>query len=209
MELDPAQADRRTLYQWLIGCVVPRPIAWITTLDEQQRVNLAPFSFFNGVTASPPVVSVAIAYRDPMKDTLRNVLANREAVIHLAPPDAIAAVHQSGGEYAAQVSEVLELNLATIPSTRVRPPRLREAQVAMECRLLQTIPVGTPSTTLCLFEIIHLHVAEAVLGHDGLPDATLLRAPARLGGRNYLGADAWTVIEMPVQHIPADKRRSS
>ncbi len=206
MDIDPAQVDRRSLYQWLIGCVVPRPIAWITTINEQQVVNLAPFSFFNGVTASPPIVSVAIAHRDPMKDTLRNLIANGEAVIHLAPSTAIEQVHQSGADYARHISEITELGLATIPSIRVRPPRLVDAQVALECRLLQTVPVGTPATTLCLLEVVHFHVADAVIGADGFPDAKLLRAPARLGGRNYLSAASWEVIEQPLQVVSAEKR---
>ena len=206
MEIDPAQIDRRSLYQWLIGCVVPRPIAWITTINEQQVVNLAPFSFFNGVTASPPIVSVAIAHRDPIKDTLRNLLANGEAVIHLAPPHAIEQVHQSGAEYASHISEINQLGLSTISSTRVRPPRLADAQVALECRLLQTVPVGTPATTLCLLEVVYFHVTDAVIGTDGFPDSKLLRAPARLGGRNYLSAASWEVIEQPLQEVLTDKR---
>ncbi len=206
MDIDPAQVDRRSLYQWLIGCIVPRPIAWITTINEQQVVNLAPFSFFNGVTSTPPIVSVAIANRDPIKDTLRNLLANGEAVIHLAPPDAIEQVHQSGGEYARHISEISELGLSTIPSTTVRPPRLSDAQVALECRLLQTVAVGTPATTLCLLEVVHFHVADAVIGADGFPDSKLLRTPARLGGRNYLSAASWNVIEQSVQVVSAEKR---
>ena len=206
MQIDPAQTDRRSLYQWLIGCVVPRPIAWITTINEQKVVNLAPFSFFNGVTASPPMVSVAIAHRDPMKDTLRNLLANGEAVIHLALPSAIEQVHQSGAEYAPHISEISELGLATMASTCVRPPRLADAQVALECRLVQTVPVGTPATTLCILEVVQFHVVDAVIGADGFPDAKLLRAPARLGGRNYLSAASWDVIEQPLQVVSAEKR---
>jgi flavin reductase (DIM6/NTAB) family NADH-FMN oxidoreductase RutF len=206
MSIDPAQIDRRAAYRWLIGCVVPRPIAWITTRSAAGVVNLAPFSFFNGVTASPMVLSVAIAHREPIKDTLRNLRATREAVVHIAPPARLAEVHQSGGEYAAAVSEVDELGLATAPSTIVGPPRLAEARVAFECRLLQEIPVGEPATTLCLLEVVHLHAADGILAADGFPDPHKLSAPARLGNRSYLDGNGWTVIDQPLQVVPEGKR---
>jgi flavin reductase (DIM6/NTAB) family NADH-FMN oxidoreductase RutF len=202
MEIDLSTLSGTQQYLWMIGCIVPRPIAWITTINEHGVVNLAPFSFFNGVSSEPPIVSVAIGHRNPMKDTLRNVLANNEAVIHIAYGDALEHIHQSGAEYPAQVSEVDALHLATVPAQKVRVPRLKQAQVALECRLLQTIPVGQPATTLCLFEIIHLHVDDAVIGAHGLPDAQKLRAPARLGGRSYLTTDNWSVITLAAQKVP-------
>jgi len=208
MSIDLSQIDRRAAYRWLIGCVVPRPIAWITTQSAAGVVNLAPFSFFNGVTASPMVLSVAIAHRDPIKDTLRNLRATREAVVHIAPPALLADVHQSGGDYAASVSEVGELGLKTVPSTVVRPPRLADAQVAFECRLLQEIPVGDPATTLCLLEVIHLHAAEGILAADGFPDPHKHSAPARLGNRSYLDGNGWTVVDQAVQVVPEGKRIS-
>lgn len=209
MQVPASSIDRRAAYRWLIGCVVPRPIAWITTLSDAGVVNLAPFSFFNGVTASPMVLSVAIAHREPIKDTLRNLRATREAVVHLAPPSRLAEVHQSGGEYAAEFSEVAELKLATVPSALVRPPRLAEAQVAFECRLLQEVPVGQPATTLCLLEVVYLHVADGILAADGFPDPHKLSAPARLGNRSYLDGNGWTVIDQPLQQVPDGKRLPS
>jgi flavin reductase (DIM6/NTAB) family NADH-FMN oxidoreductase RutF len=206
MQVSPSDIDRRAAYRWLIGCVVPRPIAWITTLSDAGVVNLAPFSFFNGVTASPLVLSVAIAHREPIKDTLRNLRATREAVVHIAAPDHLSAVHQSGGDYASSVSEVSELQLATTPSTVVRPPRLVDAQVAFECRLLQEIPVGQPTTTLCLLEVVHLHAAEGILAADGFPDPHKLAAPARLGNRSYLDGHGWIVVDQAVQVVPEEKR---
>jgi flavin reductase (DIM6/NTAB) family NADH-FMN oxidoreductase RutF len=206
MQVPLSAIDRRAAYRWLIGCVVPRPIAWITTRSETGVVNLAPFSFFNGVTASPMVLSVAIAHREPIKDTLRNLRATREAVVHIAPPSRLADVHQSGGDYAAEVSEVAELKLATVPSVAVRPPRLAEAQVAFECRLLQEVPVGEPATTLCLLEVVHLHAADGILAADGFPDPHKLSAPARLGNRSYLDGKNWRVVDQPVQQVPEGKR---
>jgi flavin reductase (DIM6/NTAB) family NADH-FMN oxidoreductase RutF len=122
-------------------------------------------------------------------------------VVHLAAPGQLAAVHQSGGEYPAEVSEVAVLGLATVPSLAVRPPRLRDAPVAYECRLVQEIPVGSPPTALCLLEVLHLHVADRVLAADGFPDPAHLRTPARLGNRSYLDGSAWPVVELPAPVI--------
>jgi len=206
MQVPLSGLDRRAAYRWLIGCVVPRPIAWITTLSVDGVVNLAPFSFFNGVTASPMVLSVAIAHRDPIKDTLRNLRATREAVVHIAPPARLGDVHQSGGDYAASVSEVGELGLATVASSVVRPPRLAEAPVAFECRLLQEIPVGEPATALCLLEVVHLYASDGILAADGFPDPHKLSAPARLGNRSYLDGNGWTVVDQAMQVVPEGKR---
>jgi flavin reductase (DIM6/NTAB) family NADH-FMN oxidoreductase RutF len=203
--IDPAALTRKDRYRLLIGAVVPRPIAWITTVDGAGTVNLAPFSFFNGVTANPLVLSIAIAQRDPLKDTLRNLRASGEAVVQIAPPEQMRNVHQSGGEYASAVSETQELGLELIPSQRVRPPRLACAQVAFECRLLQEVPVGDPPTSLCLLSAIHVHVAAAIAGADGLPDPHRLRAPARLGDRCYLDGEAWRVVDLPAQQVPPGK----
>ncbi len=208
MQVPLSGLDRRAAYRWLIGCVVPRPIAWITTVSAEGVVNLAPFSFFNGVTASPMVLSVAIAHREPIKDTLRNLRATREAVVHIAPPARLADVHQSGGDYAAAVSEVGELGLKTVASTVVRPPRLADAQVAFECRLLQEIPVGDPATTLCLLEVVHLHAGAGILAADGFPDPHKHAAPARLGNRSYLDGNGWTVVDQALQVVPEGKRIS-
>lgn len=199
---DPAALSKKDRYRLLIGAVVPRPIAWITTLGATGTVNLAPFSFFNGVAAHPMVVSVAIAHRDPLKDTLANLRARREAVVHLAPPELVAAVHQSGADYPSDVSEAAVLGLVLIPSTLVAPPRLAAAPIALECRFLSETPVGDPATALCLLEVVHVHVADAVAGADGMPDPRRLRAPARLGDRCYLDGSQWPVVDFPPQQVP-------
>lgn len=194
--IDPAALAPRDRYRLAIGAVVPRPIAWITTRDAAGTVNLAPFSFFNGVTAAPFIVSVCIAHRDPIKDTLRNLRATGEAVVHLVPAELLAEAHASGGEYAPDVSEAVQLGLELAASERVAPPRLARAEIALECRLHREIPVGSPATALCLLEVVWAHVADPV-ATDGLPDPRKLRAAARLGGDGYLSGEAWTVLEIP------------
>ncbi len=203
--IDPTTLDGTDRYRLLIGAVVPRPIAWISTIDNSGTVNLAPFSFFNGVDSDPMVVSVAIAARTPEKDTLRNLKANGEAVIHLVPPALLDACHQSGATYGPGVSEAYELNLALTPSQRVRPPRLTAADIALESRLMQIVPVGPDPTSLCLLEVLLVHVTEGAAGNDGLPDPLRLRAAARLGERCYLEGDGWRVVSRPAQTVPPGK----
>ena len=202
--LDPELLSARDRYRLLINTVVPRPIAWVTSRSAAGVVNLAPFSFFNGVTATPPTVMVSIAYRQPCKDTLANLRLNREAVIHLAPPSAVHQVHQSGGDYGRDVSEAAVLALALVPSSRVTPPRLADVAVALECRLVQEIPVGDPPSSLCLLEVVYAHIADAVADAGGLPDPARHHALARLGDRSYLVCDAWPTVALPPQVVPPE-----
>ena len=200
--LDPGALSRRDRYRLLIGAVVPRPIAWVTTRSSAGVVNLAPFSFFNGVTATPLVISIAIAHRDPVKDTLANLRQEREAVVHIAPPELCFDVHQRGAEYAASISEAAILGLELAPSLRVAPPRLVAVAVALECRLVQEIPIGDPLTSLCLLEVVQAHVADGVAFPDGIPDPHKHRALARLGDRSYLVETGWPVSDLPPQQVP-------
>ena len=202
--IDPAQLSPRDRYRLGISAVVPRPIAWITTIDAAGTVNLAPFSYFNGVCSSPLILSVSIAHRDPIKDTLANLRANGEAVVHLVPPAQLAAMHASGGEYRHEIGEAELLGLELTPSERGRPPRLACAEVAFECRLHREIAVGEPPVALCLLEVVLVHLAADVTGSDGLPDPKRLRAVARLGGDAYLRGEHWDVSELPRQPVPPD-----
>ena len=130
--IDPAALTPRDRYRLGIAAVVPRPIAWITTVSEAGTVNLAPFSYFNGVCSTPLILSVSIAHRVPLKDTLANLRAGGEAVVHLVPPDRLAAMHASSGEYRHEVGEAELLGLELLASERVRPPRLACAQLFLQ-----------------------------------------------------------------------------
>ena len=200
--LDPAAMRPVDRYRLLIGAVVPRPIAWVTTMDAAGVVNAAPFSFFNGVTANPAVVQVCIAHREPEKDTLRNLRASGEAVVHLVPGASLEAMHGTSAEYPHDVSEADALGLAWRPAEKIRGALLADAEVAFECRLLQAIPVGDPPTHLCLLEVVLAHVAEGVARSDGLPDPALMRTVGRLGGDSYLEAGGWRVREIPRMKRP-------
>lgn len=205
--IDPAVLSHVDRYRLSIGTVVPRPIAWITTCEADGTVNLAPFSFFMGVCASPLTIAVSIADRDPPKDTLRNLRRSQQAVVHLVPSELCEVMHRSGAEYAPGISEATELALPLTPSEAVVPPRLTQADIAMECQLASTTPVGEAGrgTTLCVLTVVRVHIADRVAAADGFPDPHRLRAAARLGGQSYLLGESWTIIDQVRQKPPSGR----
>jgi flavin reductase (DIM6/NTAB) family NADH-FMN oxidoreductase RutF len=189
-----APVDR---YRLLTAAVVPRPIAWITTVDAQGRGNLAPFSAFQIVTATPMTVAVSIAHREPAKDTLLNLRATGVAVIHLVSEVLLEQAHASSAAHPHGVDEAIVLDLATVPAHLVAAPRLRDADLALECRLSSEVPVGQPPAILCLLEVVAVHVSPTVADGHGFPDPLRLRACARLGADHYLLPGAWPTRAMP------------
>lgn len=189
VELDPATLGPGPLYHLLIGGVVPRPIAWVSTIDAQGRTNLAPFSFFNAVSSQPPalVFSVAAGRGGRKKDTLRGIEDTRQFVVHSAGFKNAADVNQSAGEYPEGVSEIETIGLETLPSVKVKPPRIKTSAIHWECELIQLVPVGDGregSSTLVIGRIVYVHVAKSVYP-GGQIDLRALDPLSRLGGNDY------------------------
>ena len=145
MRLDVAAADVLDVARLLIDVVTPRPIAWVTSVSPAGVVNLAPFSFFNAFGANPPVVvfSPTLTRAGQKKDTLRNVEATGEFVVNVAVASLAEQVNRSSKELPPGESEVEYVGLHTAPSVKVRPPRLVESPVSLECRLHTLLPIGT------------------------------------------------------------------
>jgi flavin reductase (DIM6/NTAB) family NADH-FMN oxidoreductase RutF len=189
LEIDVRDAAVTDVYRMLVGLVTPRPIAWVTTVSGTGVVNLAPFSFFNAFGANPPVLvfSPTLKRDGGKKDTLRNVEANGEFVVHGATERHAEQINRSSTALPADESEALWLGLATVPSTRVAVPRLADAPFALECRVRQIIPVGDGpiSANLIIGEVVYMHVSDAVLDPAGIPDPRKLGSIARLGGDHW------------------------
>lgn len=185
MQLDVAGAPVVEVYQALVGIVTPRPIAWVTTIDAAGRVNLAPFSFFNTFGANPPVVVFSPTNRrdGSKKDTLLNVDSTGEFVVHSAVASLAETVNATSKELPFGESEVELAGLHTTPSVKVKPPRLVEAPVAMECRVQQVLPIGTGAiaANLVIGEVVMIHIDDAVLDANGKVDPRKLKTVARLG----------------------------
>lgn len=162
-------------YRLLTAVVVPRPIAWVSTLSEDGVVNLAPHSFYSVACKSPPIVSFTSV---GSKDTLRNVLATGEFVVNLAPAAMLDAVNDSAARFPADRSETDELGIVMEASTSVRPPRVSGSPVAIECSLHSTTDLG--DSTLVLGNVLRISVVDEVIV-EGHPDYALLDPLARLG----------------------------
>ena len=185
MEFDPTTLARRDAYQLLTACLVPRPIAWTSTVDAQGRPNLAPFSFFGGVTTDPMTVMVSVGRRrGERKDTARNLLEVGEAVIHIVTRPLATQMVKTSGDLAAGESEFEYAGLEVAPAVRVRPPRIAAAAIAMEATLQQHLEVGKGPVDVFLLEVVQLFVRNDVLD-QGLPDAAKLAAVGRLGAAGY------------------------
>ena len=180
----------RDFYRVMLSAIVPRPVAWVTTRSAAGIDNLAPFSFFNGVTSHPPIISIAIGSRRwdnslRHKDTLRNIEETREFVVHSSTESLAELVNQSSEEFPPEVSEIAMLGLDAVRSERVKPLRLRECPVALECVLDQVVHIGDPPHTgLVLGRIMLAHVEESVWNPESQSiDVTKLRPVSRLGGQ--------------------------
>lgn len=186
MQIDPSIAAVPEVYQYLVGIVTPRPIAWVTTLSPNGVVNLAPFSFFNAFGANPPIVVFSPTLRrdGTKKDTLLNLEKHGEFVIHAAVASLAEKVNLTSKEIPSDESEVSLAGLTTVPSIKVKPPRIAGAPVAMECVVRQIVPCGTGpiAANLVIGEVVMMHIADDVLDGKGGVDPRKLKTVARLGG---------------------------
>jgi flavin reductase (DIM6/NTAB) family NADH-FMN oxidoreductase RutF len=192
MIIDVASADVVSVYRALVGVVAPRPIAWVTTVDGEGRVNLAPFSFFNAFGANPPVVVFSPTLRRDRtkKDTLLNLQEVGEFVLNAAVEKLADQMNATAKELPHGESEAQFAGLTLLPSTKVRPPRVAESPVHMECRLCQIMSIGDGpiAANLVIGEVLLIHIDDSVLDAHGAVDPRKLRPIARLGGDYYCRA---------------------
>lgn len=178
LDLDPAEPGVE-IYPWLTSVVVPRPIAWVCSVSADGVDNLAPHSFFTVAGIDPPVICFTSV---GAKDSLRNILATAEFVVCMCTEPLIEQVNRTGTDYPSGISEFDAAGLTREPSVRVRPPRVAESPVAMECRLVATKEFG--ACTMVFGEVLHLAVSQEAL-KDGRPEVRLLKPVARLGGSEW------------------------
>ena len=172
----------------LNAIVAPRPIAWVTTIDEAGVINLAPFSYYNLVSENPPVVAFSPSRKPDgaKKDTLRNLEIVPEFVINLVTESNADACNLSSKSLDYGESEVRLAGLTALPSAAVRPPRIGESPAHLECRVRQLIALGdhAGSFTVVMGDIVHIHVDDDYIT-DGKPDGAKLRAVGRMGGLEW------------------------
>jgi flavin reductase (DIM6/NTAB) family NADH-FMN oxidoreductase RutF len=195
MIISPSELPYSEFYNLLISSVVPRPIAWVSTVNAAGQPNLAPFSFFNAVCADPPLLAFAPGMRRPKqaeathgepKDTLRNVRETREFVVNVVTHELAEAMNLTSGEYDASVNEFELAKLTPQPSRIVRPPRVAESPVSFECKLDQILDFSQAPTgaSLVIGKIVSIHIDDAHL-REGKLDRNSLDLIGRMGGMQY------------------------
>ena len=189
MIVDPGAAETRNIYKLLIGAILPRPIAFVSSLSADGIRNLAPFSFFTAISANPPVICFSPMVRSSdgaHKDTLNNIEATREFVVNIVSEEFAQQMNLCSGEYPPEVDEFQVSGLTPVPSDLVKPPRVRESHVNMECRLLQIVRVSEKPLggSLVIGEVLRFHVDDALFD-DFRIDPAKLRAIGRMGGTAY------------------------
>ena len=167
MEFDVKEQSRELVYKLLASCVVPRPIAWVTTVSASGQINTAPYSFFNVMGSAPPVVALGIQTDNlrgehGLKDTARNCIETRELVINLVPEQLAEAMNVTAVNAPAGVNEVGLTELTYTPSQRVQPPRIQQSPVTLECRLMTSLQTGLHQIML-VAEVVWIEIADECL----------------------------------------------
>lgn len=180
----PDKDEKKIVSKALFSAVVPRPIAWITTLSRDGVVNLAPFSFFNAVTTRPPILMVSIGRRKDgsRKDTDRNIRERGEFVVSVVGEEFLEKVHLSGKDFPPDESEAEKLGVPLENSLKVSPPRVKGALASLECKLKEIVELGDTPMSVIFGEVVAIHLKEEIL-------ETSKGVLGRLGGKRY------TVIE--------------
>ena len=188
MHFSSSTISSATAYKLLISTVLPRPIAFVTTVNVNGQVNAAPFSFFNAMGSAPPVVVLGFEPNSDgrQKDTPNNILATREFVVNLVNEPLAAQMNICAGSVAPEVDETALAKLSTIASIEVAPPRLEASPVSLECKLMQHTPLSGGGRII-LGEVLHFHVSDQVIAQtDPLRiDIDKLAPIARLSGPLY------------------------
>jgi len=189
VSFDPNVEAASDIYKLMIGAIVPRPIAFVSTVDENEERNLAPFSFFAGVCSKPPTILFCPGIRASTrerKDTLRNVLATKEFVVNIVSEEIAAQMNQTSADVGPEVDEFLLSGLTPLASVIVRPPRVAESPVQMECKLREVVTISDQpgGGSIVIGEVLRFHVREDLIDNFRI-DADRLKAIARMGGPTY------------------------
>lgn len=183
LSIDPNQQTERENYKLLVGSVIPRPIAFVTSMSADGIVNAAPFSYFNIVSSDPPLLSVSVQSRaGVLKDTARNAIEAGEFVIHVVDESNVDEVNKTAASLPPEESEIDLTGLALIPSEVVKVPSVKQAKVRFECRLEQAVELG--GTRLLIGKVVRFHIDESIY-ENGRINPESLKPVSRLAGFNY------------------------
>lgn len=200
LSIDPSKNTERENYKFLIGSIVPRPIAFVTTLSDENIVNGAPFSYFNIVSSNPPMISLAIQRATGrQKDTARNIIGLKEFVVHVVDEDNVEEINKTAASLPPNESEIEIANLTLVDSVKISVPGVKEAKIRMECIVEQSLELGgqdSPGVDLIIGKVVQFHIDEDIF-EKGRIDPIGLGAVSRLAGTNYAKIGEIFSIERP------------
>lgn len=190
LEIEPSKILVQDLHKHLLSSVGPRPIALASTIDSQGNKNVSPFSFFNVFSANPPIAVFSPARRirnNTTKDTLENIQEIQEVVINVVTSDLVEKASLASADYPRGVDEFIKSGLTPIPSKKIKPFRVQESPVQMECKVNQIIELGENggAGNLVICEIILIHISQDILDKDNQIDPNKIQLVGRLGGKWY------------------------
>jgi flavin reductase (DIM6/NTAB) family NADH-FMN oxidoreductase RutF len=189
MQFDPQEIDQSAIYKLLTGAVIPRPIGWISSISEDGIPNLAPFSFFNAVGDDPPhVMFSTVRPNNSNKDTLNNVLATKQFVVNMVTEDTVERMNTTSHAFLPDENEFELAGLTPIPSVKIKPPRVKESPITMECELVHHYSLENHKhggATIMVGKIVMFHVDESVLLDNYKINLETYKPVARLAGSNY------------------------
>lgn len=201
LNFSPQELTAKEKKKFLIGSVIPRPIALVSTISGSGLVNVAPFSYFNIVTYDPPMLSIAVQRTNGApKDTARNILENKEAVVQVVDTDNVEAANMTSEPLAPDASELDISSFTTVDSEAVKVPGLNETKVRFETELYDSIVVcnddDIPTTDVLLLKVKHYHIDESIY-HNGYIDPLKLNAVSRLAGNDYAEIGRLFTVKRP------------
>jgi flavin reductase (DIM6/NTAB) family NADH-FMN oxidoreductase RutF len=201
LAFDPGNTATGDIYKLMVGSIVPRPIALVSSLDQGNVRNLAPFSYFTACSSNPPVVVFCPILRPvpPLaKDTLRNVQDTGEFVVNIVSEEFVERMNATSAQVAPEVDEFELSGLTPMPSELIKPPRVAESHIHMECRLLQVVQVGDQpgGGSLVLGQVLRFHVREDFIENFRI-DPDKLRAVGRMAGTTYVRTTDRFDLERP------------
>ncbi len=186
MKVEPGALSRHEAHNFYASLIVPRPIAWVSTVNEKGQYNAAPFSAFGRLANNPPIVGIGIAKRKGQKkDTVRNIEATGDFVINLVDEKMAEAMNKTSAEFPPEVDEIKDAGLTPLKSEKIKSPRIAEAPISIECKLLELLEIGsTPSRgTIILGEIVMIHIKDEIMT-NGKIDPRKAKIIGRLGESN-------------------------
>ncbi len=221
--IDPEQLSIGEMHSYLLGGVVPRPIAFASTVDKNGSVNLSPFSYFNCFSVNPPILIFSPARRgrdNTTKHTYENVLEIKEVVINMVDFSMVEQMSLASTEYERGVNEFEKAGFTQVDSVRIRPPRVGEAPIAFECRVNDVVSLGEQggAGNLVICEVLLMHISDKVMDENGKIDPHKLDMVARLGGNYYARITPDSLFEIPkplksrgigIDQLPPEIREST